>query len=183
MPINFNVFHHFVLEIEPSRSKTWHYERRSTINLIGGCMVRHETSISKYLKKMNVVIWKLRLNYLLKPTSLIAISLLLFSTYGFAFYGWRVYLAINKWEYLQDLPASQRSSKDIEAALQEVNNEERMFAVFIVPASFSVAIVLRKIGTIVPHKCFFCGKWIKRKYAKQTPDHVYWYHEQCQVKS
>jgi len=145
-------------------------------------MVRHETSMSKYFKKASVVIWKLRLNNLIRPASIVAISVMLFSTYGCAFYGWRAYLTINKWEYLRNLPPDQKSSKDIEAALQEVNNEERMLAVFLAPAGFSIAIAFRKIGSIVPRKCFFCGKWIKRKQAKQTPDCTYWYHEYCQTK-
>lgn len=145
-------------------------------------MVHHEISMSKYFKKASAIIWKLRLNHLVKPTSIVAISVIFFSAYGCAFYGWRVYLAIKKWEYLRDLPASQRSSKDIEAALHEVNDEERMFAVFLAPVGFSMAIVIRKLGTIIPHKCFFCNKWIKRNHGKQTPDGLFWYHEHCQAK-
>lgn len=145
-------------------------------------MVRHETFMSKHFRKIGFVIWKLRLNHLLKPTSTIAVSLMLLSMYGCVFYGWRVHLAIAKWEYLKNLPSGQRSPKNIEDALHEVNDEERMLAMFMIPAGISLAIAFRKIGTVVPHKCFFCGKWIKRKYAKQTPDGIFWYHEHCQAK-
>jgi hypothetical protein len=111
---------------------------------------------------------------------IIALALFIFSISYFTFQALRVSDALRKWAELKE------SHADIDAvkkALDVVNDEERLIISPIgLVFMFSLSLLRLVNPKIMPHQCFYCGKWMRGKHALHSPDGLFWYHEACQQK-
>ena len=110
----------------------------------------------------------------------IALALFVFSISYFTFQALRVSDALRKWSELKESHADVNSVKE---ALDVVNYEERLIIppiglVFV----FSLSLLRLINPRIVPHQCFYCGRWMRGKHALRSPDGLFWYHMACQEK-
>jgi len=110
----------------------------------------------------------------------VALALFICSISYFTFQALRVSDALNKWAELKKLPAD---SGEVENALDLVNDEERLIIPPTALTGMSALLLFKSINPkIMPHQCFYCGKWMQGKHALRSPDGLFWYHEECQEK-
>jgi hypothetical protein len=110
----------------------------------------------------------------------ISLALFIFSISYFTLQALKVSDALRKWAELKE---SNADIDLVEKALDMVNDEERMIIPPMALTFMSVLLLFRSINPkIVPHQCFYCGKWMQGKHALHSPDGLFWYHEACQQK-
>jgi len=113
-----------------------------------------------------------------KAALIASLVMLTVSILYLAYQSAKVVDAINVWS------SSETKAQGYDAvvkALHVVNDEEmKLIPPVALIAVFSAAAFRIADLKIIPRKCFYCGKWVHGRNAKQSPDKAFHYHEECE---
>jgi len=106
--------------------------------------------------------------------------LLAMSVLYLAYQAARVMDAISTWASLQALT---KDYKEIDKALRVVNSEEVKAIPSIALTMLASVMAFRLVNLrMIPHQCFFCGRLVSAKKARQPHDKAFYCCEECGLK-
>lgn len=113
-----------------------------------------------------------------RASLILSLAMLILSFLYLSYQATRAAAMIDTWISLK---ARKADTNVIDEALRVVNREElALIPPIVLTAVFSVTAFRSISFKIIPQKCFYCGKWVQAKKAKQAPDKTFYYHEECE---